>query len=196
MSAVKHVGMTQPILRTGRIELVPLADQHLEYEIELDADPEVMRYLGNGRPRTRVQVKRLHRQRLAAAKYVPGLGFWAGFVDAQFVGWWLLEPPESSDLDLSNGEAELGYRLMRRYWRQGLAKEGANELIRYGFEDLGLNRIAAETMAVNSASRATMTAVNMRYVRTFYVDEEEPIPGSELGEVEYEITRQQWLESK
>jgi hypothetical protein len=29
---------------------VPLADEHLEWEIELDADPAVMRYL-TGRPR-------------------------------------------------------------------------------------------------------------------------------------------------
>jgi RimJ/RimL family protein N-acetyltransferase len=92
-----------------------------------------------------------------------------------------------------DGQAELGYRLLRRYWRRGLASEGARELIRHGFDDLGLSRIFAETMAVNEASRATMAAVRMRHVRTFHQAWQEPVPGSELGEVEYAITRQQWL---
>ena len=83
--------------------------------------------------------------------------------------------------------------MLRRHWRQGLASEGARELIRYGFADLGLTRIFAETMAVNTASRATMAAVGMAYVRTFHLDWDEPLPGAELGEVEYAITREQWI---
>jgi len=185
--------MGQAMLRTGRLRLVPLSDEHLEYEVELDADPEVMRYLGDGRARSREDVERHHQHRLAAAKRVFGLGFWVGFVDGQFVGWWILEPPERADQRPIDGQAELGYRLLRRYWRKGLASEGARELVRHGFEDLGLMRIFAETMTVNAASRATMTAVGLRQVRTFHINWDEPIPGSELGEVEYAISREQWL---
>jgi len=185
--------MYQATLHTGRIQLVPLSDEHLEHEVDLDSDPEVMRYLGNGRARTREEVERLHRHRLAAARRVPGLGFWAGLVDGEFVGWWILEPPQRTDQGPVEGQAELGYRIMRRHWRNGLASDGARELIRHGFEDLGLTRIFAETMAVNAASRATMTAVGMQYVRTLHTDWEEPIAGSELGEVEYAISSQQWL---
>src|SRR5581483_1911400 len=79
----------QAVLTTSRITLVPLADEHLEYEVELDADPEVMRYLGNGRPRLREEVVRLHASRIAVGSLVPGLGFWSGFVAGDFVGWWL-----------------------------------------------------------------------------------------------------------
>lgn len=191
--------MTQPTLRTDRILLVPLSDEHLEYEIELDSDPEVMRYL-HGRSRTRAEVETAHRQRIAAASQVPGLGFWAGFVDAagdgpggsEFVGWWILAPPDRPDQGPVEGQAELGYRLLRRHWRKGLASEGARELIRYGFEDLGLTRIFAETMAVNTASRATMAAVGLSYARAFHLDWDEPLAGAELGEVEYAITREQW----
>jgi RimJ/RimL family protein N-acetyltransferase len=92
------------------------------------------------------------------------------------------------------GQAELGYRLLRRHWRKGLASEGARELIRYGFQDIGLSRIFAETMAVNVASRATMKSVGMEHVRTFHPNFDEPLPGSELGEVEYAISRQQWCD--
>lgn len=38
--------MSQAILRTKRVHLVPLSDEHLEYQVELDADPDVMRYVG------------------------------------------------------------------------------------------------------------------------------------------------------
>jgi RimJ/RimL family protein N-acetyltransferase len=182
----------QATLRTPRLQLVPLADRHLEYEVELDADPEVMRYLGTGRARTRDEVEGFHRRRLAAATPVPGLGFWVGFVAATFVGWWLLEPPQRADQGPVDGQAELGYRLLRRHWRQGFGSEGAGELIRHGFEDLGLVRIFAETMAVNTASRATMAAVGMQYVRTFPADPDDPVPGADRGEVEYAITRERW----
>ncbi|WP_433362841.1 GNAT family N-acetyltransferase [Actinoplanes sp. CA-142083] len=182
--------MSQATLRTARIQLVPLSDEHLEGEVELDADPEVMRYLGP--PRQRGEVEQLHRRRLAAAGRVPGLGFWAGLVDGAFVGWWILEPPERADQGPVDGQAELGYRLLRRYWRQGLGGEGARELVRHGFDDLSLRRIFAETMAVNAPSRATMASAGLSYVRTFHPDFDDPLPGSEQGEVEYAITREQW----
>src|SRR3954465_5654226 len=101
--------------------------------------------------------------------------------------------PERPDQGPVAGKAELGYRLLRSHWRKGLASEAARELLRHGFEDLGLTRIFAETMAVNTASRATMAAIGMHHVRTFHMDGDEPLPGSELGEVEYEITSPQGL---
>jgi RimJ/RimL family protein N-acetyltransferase len=185
--------VSQATLRTSRIRLVPLSDEHLEHEVELDADPEVMRYLGNGRARTREEVEILHRQRLAAADRIPGLGFWAGDVDGEFVGWWIMLPPERDDQGPIQGQAEIGYRLLRRHWRKGLASEGARELVRHGFSDLALDRIFAETMAVNIPSRATMSAIGMQHIRTFHLHWDEPIAGVDLGEVEYAITRDQWL---
>ncbi|MFE9581213.1 GNAT family N-acetyltransferase [Nocardia sp. NPDC006044] len=185
--------MSQAVLRTRRIVLVPLAEEHFEYEVELDSDPAVMRYLGNGGGRSRAEVEQFHRRRVAVAERAPGLGFWVGFVEGQFVGWWLLEPPERADQGPVDAQAELGYRLLARYWRQGLASEGARELIRHGFEDLGLTRIFAETMTVNAASRATMAAVGMKYVRTFHQEWDHPIPGAEHGEVEYAITENDWV---
>jgi len=64
--------------------------------------------------------------------------------------------------------------------------------VRHGFEDLALDRIFAETLAVNAASRATMAAVGMQHVRTFHLEFAEPAQGSELGEVEYAISREDW----
>ncbi len=48
-------------------------------------------------------------------------------------------------------------------------------------------------MAVNVASRATMTALGMRFVRVFHEHFDRPLPGTEQGEVEYEVLRSDWL---
>ena len=67
-------------------------------------------------------------------------------------------------------------------------------MIRYGFEDIGLDRIFAQTMAVNAASRATMSAVGLTFTRAFVSGEpyDDLVPGAEQGEVEYELTRTTW----
>ena len=105
-----------------------------------------------------------------------------------------MQPPHGPDQPKVAGEADLGYRLLRRHWRHGYAAEGARELIRYGFGDVGLNRIFAQTMAVNTPSRATMTAVGLTFVRAFVSGDlyDDLVPGAEQGEVEYEITRSTW----
>lgn len=189
--------MAQPTLHTRRLTLVPLGDEHLELEIELDSDPEVMLYL-TGRAASRAEVERSHRRRREASREAPGLGFWVGFAEDGFVGWWLLRPPHGPDQPKVAGEADLGYRLLRRRWRHGYATEGARELIRYGFTDLGLNRIFAQTLAVNTASRATMTAAGLAFVRAFPSagHDDDPVSGAEQGEVEYEVTRTTWAQSR
>ncbi|MEQ3549982.1 GNAT family N-acetyltransferase [Pseudonocardia nematodicida] len=180
--------MGQVTLETERLRLVPLAEEHLEHAVELDSDPEVMRYL-TGRPTPRAQAEKDHRRRLTSAR--DGLGHWAGISDGEFVGWWLLRPAKTEPVE---DEAELGYRLRRRFWRRGLGSEGSRALLRHGFADLGLRRIFATTMAVNTASRATMTAVGLRHERTFHPVFDDPLPGIEHGEVEYALTRDQFIQ--
>ena len=186
--------MPQQTLQTERITLVPLADEHLEWEVELDAEPEVMRYL-TGRASTREEVEVSHLRRMAAAQKVDGLGFWVGFAEEEFVGWWNLQPAHGPDQPDDPGVADLGYRLLQNHWRKGLASEGARELLRYGFDDVGLDRIIAQTMTVNAGSRAVMERVGLSYVRSFPTSTTAPVEGVEEGEVEYEMTREHWERS-
>src|SRR5262245_49896755 len=158
--------MPQQTLRTERLTLVPLADEHIEWEVELDSDPKVMRHL-TGRASTREEVEIDHARRMATAQKVDGLGFWVGLVDDEFVGWWILQPAHGPDQPDDPRVADLGYRLRPRHWRKGLATEAARELVRYGFDYIGLDRIIAQTIAVNAASRAVMERVGLTYVRTF-----------------------------
>ena len=73
-----------------------------------------------------------------------------------------------------------------------LVERVARKLRTEPVEDLRLDRVFAETMTVNTASRATMAAVGMTHVRTFLLDRPEPIAGVEQGEVEYALTRDGW----
>ncbi len=56
------------------------------------------------------------------------------------------------DFAPEHARAELGYWVGRPSWGQGFASEAARELVRYGFEVLGLNRIQAHHMVRNPAS--------------------------------------------
>jgi RimJ/RimL family protein N-acetyltransferase len=139
----------------------------------------------------REEVVATHARRPAAAQKVDGLGFWVGLVDDEFVGWWILQPAHGPDQPDDPGVADLGYRLRPRHWRKGLASEGARELVRYGFDEVGLDRIIAQTMTVNAGSRAVMERIGLNYVRTFPTSMTAPVEGVEKGEVEYEMTREQ-----
>ena len=56
-----------------------------------------------------------------------------------------------------------------------------------------VDRVVATTMAVNRRSRAVMERIGLRYERTWVEEFEDPLPGSELGEVQYVVTRTEWL---
>lgn len=186
--------------------LVPLRERHLEIEYQLDSDPEVVRYI-SGRAHTHEEVERTHAERMHLTRRVDGLGYWVAYgtdggrpgsrrpsdEDAgEFFGLMMLPPAHGPDQPDDPTVADLGYRFARRYWRQGLATEASQELLRYAFESVRMERVIAQTMAVNQASRGVMRAIGMRHVRTYFPAWDDPLPGSELGEVEYAITRTAW----
>jgi RimJ/RimL family protein N-acetyltransferase len=198
--------VSQPILRTARLLLIPLADRHLDLEVQLDSDPEVLRYL-SGRARSRAEVVASHAQRMALADTVDGLGYWMAFGsgaetsdataperedEGDFVGLMMLPPAHGPDQPNDSTVSDLGYRFARRYWRHGLASEASRVLLRHAFETVGQNRVIAQTMAVNLGSRGVMETIGMRYVRTYFPPWEDSLPGADSGEVEYEMTRSMW----
>ncbi|WP_166784270.1 GNAT family N-acetyltransferase [Cryobacterium gelidum] len=103
-------------------------------------------------------------------------------------GGWLLAPADEDE----RGQAELGYRLLPDFWRQGLASEGAAALLAYGFDDLGLTQIFAEAMTVNAGSRAVMSRICLTYLGTRGEGTSGPITGSGQGMVDYALTNDRW----
>jgi RimJ/RimL family protein N-acetyltransferase len=134
-----------PILQTARLTLTPSVPADAADLMALERDPDVMRYLNGG-----YAVDHAHDNSNATFLMPRGTEdyVWTARYTSNnaFVGWFCLWPD-------SETIAELGYRLNRANWGQGLAAEGALALINWGFANCGYNRIFASTMAVNIGSR-------------------------------------------
>ena len=177
-------------LETDRLVLRRFTAVDLDSLVELDSDPEVMRYITGGRPTPREQVRdELLPAFLAYYERFAGYGFWAAVEKAsgQFLGWFHLRPPEGANPD----EPELGYRLRRSAWGKGYATEGSRALVRMAFTELGARRVYAETMAVNLGSRRVMEKAGLRLVRSFRLPWPHRTEG-DGGDVEYALTRAEW----
>lgn len=189
------------LLETDRLLLRRFTADDVDNLVDLDADPEVMRYLTGGASTPRQVVRdEIMPRLLSYYDQSEEFGFWAAVEKAtgEFVGWFHFRPhPEGnrSDGTVRDG-VELGYRLRRSAWGKGYATEGSRALIDRGFTEGGVERVYAETMAVNTGSRRVMDKAGLRYVRTFHQDWPQPLPGSELGEVEYALTRDEWVAGK
>lgn len=62
--------------------------------------------------------------------------------------------------------AGLGYWIGREYWNRGYCTEAARELVQFGFEQLGLQRITGEHLRRNPASGRVMRKIGMRHEGT------------------------------
>lgn len=193
---------------TERLTLRHFDQADTDLLLALDSDPEVMRYLTGGVPTSRADIEaRVLPAMTHRYSCLDGPAFWAAEERASgnFVGWFHLRPKghETPTTDApaagptarvsSQGlDLELGYRLNRLSWGRGYATEGSRSLVRAAFEELGAERVHANTMAVNARSRRVMEKVGLRHIRTFFEDWPETIDGSEHGEVEYAVTREAW----
>jgi RimJ/RimL family protein N-acetyltransferase len=87
---------------------------------------------------------------------------------------------------------EIGWRLARPFWGQGLASEAARGALRVGFEQLALPEIVSFTALGNLRSRAVMERIGMRNA---HQDFEHPgVPEGHALRLHclYRITRLQW----
>lgn len=73
---------------------------------------------------------------------------------------------ENGNVPMSEGEAELGYWVGKPYWGRGIIPEASRELIRHGFEDLGLKGIWCGNFEGNVKSERVQEKVGFAHVRT------------------------------
>ncbi|KAF4977097.1 hypothetical protein FZEAL_6330 [Fusarium zealandicum] len=187
--------MSQATLHTQRLKLVPLAAEHRDYVYQLDSDPKVMKYIGYGKPLDANDSAIVLKLLLETASMGPGLGCWAAFAGDNFIGWWVLAASQTDDTPpkTNTKRVEFGLRLLPKFWGQGYAKEGSRVVVKHALEDLGVNEVFGETMAVNEGSRAIMSKIGLKHVRTFHNKYDDPPPGIEEGEVEYRVTKDEWV---
>jgi RimJ/RimL family protein N-acetyltransferase len=203
--------MAQEHIQTRRLSLEPLSSQHKDALQELDADADVMRYIFTGNPLTTEESSMVFNHLQSIPDSSNGLGCWVGFDGNEFVGWWVVAPSEqpaqgqdaderresnaSTSSTSSTNRIEVGMRVAPKFWGKGYAQEGLNAMIQYTLGDFGAEEVYGETMAVNAGSRATMAKCGLKHVRTWHNNYEEftPAAGIEEGEVEYRLTRDEWL---
>ena len=181
----------QVFLETRRLLLRRFTDADADNLFDLDSDAEVMRFLTGGKPTPREVIRNETLPRfLHFYERFEGFGFWAAIEKStgEFLGWFEFRPQEGD----GPSEVELGYRLKKSAWGKGYATEGSRALIRKGFTELGVQRVVAETMAVNTASRRVMEKTGLTLERMFYRDWPDPIEGAEHGEVEYALRKADW----
>lgn len=156
----------------------------------LDSDPEVMKYLTDGQPSSDQDVEAGMSRTMAYYKKFPNrLGLWPAISKntGEFVGWFLLRPSRKDPENIK--DLELGYRLKKKFWRQGIANEVSSRLIDKAFLELGADAVHANTMLKNEASWGAMKKLGMKLLHEY---QEEDFPGSDKQAVRYSISRKEW----
>jgi RimJ/RimL family protein N-acetyltransferase len=181
----------QVFLETQRLVLRRFCVDDADNLVNLDADPDVTRFVTGGRPTSRDEIENeVLPAFLGYYERYAGYGFWAVIEKGtgDFLGWFHFRPRQGA----VPGEVELGYRLRKSAWGKGYATEGSRALIRKGFTELGVQRVVAEAMAVNTASRRVMEKAGLSQVRTFHQPWPYPIDGDQFGAVEYALDKTDW----
>ena len=178
-------------LETERLALRRFTAADVDHLVELDGDPEVMRFVNGGAPTPRVVIENdILPSFLRYYERFEGYGFWAAIEKAtgEFLGWFHFRPPEGAGPD----EAELGYRLRKSAWGKGYGTEVSRALIRRGFAELGVQRVVASAAAANIASRRVMEKAGLALVRTYRITWPGLFDGAEQEDVEYALRKVDW----
>jgi RimJ/RimL family protein N-acetyltransferase len=162
--------MREPLL-TERLLLRDITEADAELLFDLDADPEVMRYLG---PRPAADVA-AYRERTRAV-YVPlqahpWHGVWVVLERAsgEFLGWAFVRPATGSRHARELGwerpdEVEVGYRYRRSAWGRGVATEAATALVQLALADRATTAVVACALASNAASLRVLAKLGLERV--------------------------------
>jgi RimJ/RimL family protein N-acetyltransferase len=151
----------------------PVADD-AEALAPMYGDPEVMRFVGDGRPLTRAETERSVK-RMIQRWEADGFGLFTTVRkdDGAVIGrvgllvWnadtW--EPTTRAESENGRTEVEVGYTLGRDYWGQGYATEAAGAVRDYALRELGADRLIALIIHGNTASENVARKLGLRYER-------------------------------
>ena len=134
-------------LQTDRLLLRMFRESDFEAYAGICADPDVMRYLGEGKPLSRMDAWR---------QMAMVLGHW----QLRGYGLWAVEEKVSGALvgriGFFNPEGwpgfEVGWMLGRPYWGNGFATEGARAVLQYAFTEMQRTHVISLIRPENAAS--------------------------------------------
>ncbi len=171
---------------TSRLVLRRWRDDDVAGMAAINADPAVMRWIGDGSVRDEHQT----RAAIDAAEREwdeYGFGLFAVEVRAtgELAGFTGLSVPEF--LPEVMPAVEIGWRLGRAFWGRGIATEAARAALRFGLMDRGLERIVSIAQIGNGASERIMTKLGM------HVERETVEPACNRPVRVYEISRAEYV---
>jgi len=177
-------------LETERIVLRRFTEDDAALLLDLDGDPEVMRYCGPyGLPDEAAYRERIRNYFQPYYAKGPRFGFWAAEDKAtgQFIGWYHLRPALdyrfASEAGYRDGDYDIGYRLVQAAWGKGYATEVSRALVRCGFAEPEVRAIVAVVLVGNLASCRVLEKLGLRRVSEF------PLPGFEMAAAKYSIAK-------
>ena len=149
-----------PRLETERLVLRELRDGDLEEYAPMMADPEVARYLGDGRTQTRDEAWRSIAM-LVGHWHLRGYGMWAVTERERdhMIGRVGFFYPEGWP------GFEIGWTFGRGAWGKGYATEAARRVLAYGFEEMGRKEIISVIHPDNKASIRVAEKIGERFAR-------------------------------
>jgi RimJ/RimL family protein N-acetyltransferase len=151
-------------LNTDRLLLVPCKNEHLSGLFAINSDPEVMRYI-SGRPETLALTQQMI-DRVGARWAKWGYSWWT-FIERQsgeIVGAGCIQNLRRGGDEPDAGcPLEIGWRVRRDKWKQGIATEAARAMADFGFGRLHAEVLYAVCDPENVASSSVMLKLGMRY---------------------------------
>ena len=150
------------LLQTDRLIVRTWSQDDAESGFRIWSDPEVMRYVGTGQPKTTLEETQAWLGRMRAHQELHGFGFWAVVEKktGQLIGSCGMGYQRDGGLPL-----EFGYTLARSHWGQGYATEAATACLRYAFEDLRLPELFASVDSLNVASQRVLEKIGFIFQR-------------------------------
>lgn len=174
-------------LETERLILREFTEGDGNLLLELDSDPEVMKYLTDGHPSSQKEIKGAIERVFALKQRHQGhFGFWVALEKSsgEFMGWFHFRPCKKDPDNVRS--IEIGYRLKKKFWGKGYAPEVSSALIKKGFDELGVEIVWAKTMKKNQQSRKVMEKIGLQLECEFI---EEDFPGPDKNAVRYSLKR-------
>ena len=147
-------------LVTDRLILRPWQDADYEPFYIMSANPLVYEYLPPFPDRAVSDVFVDHLRKDFDAR---GWGFWAieRKDDSRFIGMAGMHEP-GPEFGVGRPCVEIGWRLDPEFWGKGYATEAAREVLRFGFNKVGLSEIVSFTALENVRSFIVMERLGMR----------------------------------
>ena len=177
---------------TQRLRLRSWGDDDEPSMLAMSTDPEVMRHFPSVMTRDQVHAFVVRQRELLAAGQ-PGLYAVERLDEPSFIGFVGLATQtfEASFTPC----VEIGWRLVQEAWGQGFATEAAREVLRHGFDELGLDEVVSMTSLRNERSVAVMRRLGMHRSLEFdhpRVPEGHPVRRHVL----YRLGAEEWRERK